>query len=95
VADYDVRLERIEHKIDDLSEAMISLARAEEKLINIEKNNSTAADRLNSMSMRVDKLHDKVEDNAKTIAIISKLFWIIMTAVVGGTIIQLIQQMPK
>ena len=40
------RLDRIEDKIDKLSDAMVSLARVE-KLIAIEKNNHSAVERMN------------------------------------------------
>ena len=41
------RLDRIESKIDTLSDAMIQLARAEEKLSNIESNTRNQYERLN------------------------------------------------
>ena len=43
------RLDRIEDKIDKLSDAMVSLARAEEKLIAIEKNNHSSLERMNRL----------------------------------------------
>ena len=44
----DDRLSRIEEKIDKLSDAMISLARAEEKLLSIETSNQNQYKRINS-----------------------------------------------
>lgn len=70
------RLDRIEEKIDKLSDAMISLARAEEKLIAIEKNNLANFDRMNRFSLKLDVIEDKVNENAHTVNIITKLFWI-------------------
>ena len=58
------RLDRIEVKIDKLSDAMISLARAEEKLIAIEQNNHTNFERLNRFSAKLDDIEKKVDDNA-------------------------------
>lgn len=75
------RLDRIEEKIDKLSDAMISLARAEEKLIAIEKNNHAAYDRMNKFSMKLDSIEDKVNDNTRTIGVITKMFWLIIGAV--------------
>jgi predicted translin family RNA/ssDNA-binding protein len=78
----DARLERIERKIDILSEAMIALARAEEKLISIEKANQTAQTRIDKMNEKIESLEDMVRDNNKTVHIINKVFWIIIAACV-------------
>lgn len=75
------RLDRIEEKIDKLSDAMISLARAEEKLIAIEKNNHSNFDRMNRFSQKLDKIEDTCMDNARTIGIITKMFWLVIGAV--------------
>ena len=58
------RLDRIEEKIDKLSDAMISLARAEEKLIAIEQNNHVNFERLNRFSAKLDDIEKKVDNNA-------------------------------
>jgi hypothetical protein len=71
-----VRLDRIEEKIDKLSDAMISLARAEEKLIAIEKNNHANFERMNRFSQKLDGIEDKVNENVRTVNIITKLFWV-------------------
>jgi len=78
------RLDRIEEKIDKLSDAMISLARAEEKLIAIEKNNHANYDRMNRFSQKLDNIEDKVNDNARTIDVIKKTFWLILGSVFVG-----------
>jgi hypothetical protein len=75
-----VRLDRIEEKIDKLSDAMISLARAEEKLIAIEKNNHANFERMNRFSQKLDTIEDKVNDNARTVSLINKMFWIAISA---------------
>lgn len=76
------RLDRIEEKIDKLSDAMISLARAEEKLIAIEKNNHANFDRMNRFSQKLDNIEDRVNDNAHTVDVIKKTFWMVLGAVV-------------
>lgn len=75
------RLDRIEEKIDKLSDAMISLARAEEKLIAIEKNNHSNFDRMNRFSQKLDKIEDTCIDNSRTIGIITKMFWLVIGSV--------------
>jgi tetrahydromethanopterin S-methyltransferase subunit G len=75
------RLDRIEEKIDKLSDAMISLARAEEKLIAIEKNNHANYDRMNKFSAKLDAIEEKVNDNARTVGLINKVALIVVAAV--------------
>ena len=78
------RLDRIEEKIDKLSDAMISLARAEEKLIAIGNNNHAHFERINRLSQKLDDLSIKVDDNSRTVSVISKMFWIMMVGLVGA-----------
>lgn len=80
------RLDRIEEKIDKLSEAMISLARAEEKLIAIEKNNHSNFERMNRFSQKLDHIEKKVDDNARTVSIINKVVYLIGASVIAAFI---------
>lgn len=80
------RLSRIEEKIDKLSEAMIALARAEEKLVAIEKNNHNNFDRMNRFSQKLDDIEKKVDDNARTVSIINKVVYVISVALVGAIV---------
>ena len=80
------RLSRIEEKIDKLSEAMIALARAEEKLVAIEKNNHNNFDRMNRFSQKLDQIEKKVDDNARTVSIINKVVYVISVALVGAIV---------
>tara|TARA_R100000951_G_C2598713_1_gene167485 strand:+ start:567 stop:854 length:288 start_codon:yes stop_codon:yes gene_type:complete len=74
------RLDRIEQKIDKLSDAMIALARAEEKLVAIDRSNNTNYERMNKFSSKLDKIEDQCIDNAKTIGVITKSFWLVTSA---------------
>jgi len=80
------RLDRIEDKIDKLSDAMVSLARAEEKLIAIEKNNHAGIERMNRFSQKLDDIEKKVEQNAQTVGVINRLFWIVIVAAAGAIV---------
>ena len=80
------RLNRIEEKIDKLSEAMIALARAEEKLVAIEKNNHNNFDRMNRFSQKLDDIEKKVDDNARTVSIINKIVYVISVAIIGAIV---------
>lgn len=83
------RLDRIEEKIDKLSDAMISLARAEEKLIQIEKTNHASYERMNRFSEKLDQLESVVTKNNQTVTIINKLFWAVIVTIIGAVASQI------
>lgn len=85
----NVRLDRIEEKIDKLSEAMISIARAEEKLVNMEQKYAAQYERLNRFSEKLDAMEKAVIANSQTVNNIVKLFWIVVVAAVGAIISQI------
>lgn len=78
------RLDRIESKIDKLSEAMITIARAEEKLISMEQKYTAQYERLNRFSEKLDELERIVTKNAATVTTINKLFWIAIISMAGA-----------
>lgn len=80
----DPRLDRIEAKIDKLSDAMVTLARAEEKLVNMEHKYSASYDRMNKFSSKLDELERIVTQNAATVNTINKLFWVAIIAMAGA-----------
>ena len=83
------RLDRIESKLDQLTDAMITLARAEEKLAGLKEDHLKSYDRMNNLSQKIDDLNKKVDDNARTVATINKLFWIASMAISGSIAAQL------
>lgn len=78
------RLDRIEEKLDKLADAMIAMARAEEKLIALEQKYAAQYDRMNKFSEKLDKIETTVNSNAFTVQTISRLFWIAIVAVIGS-----------
>ena len=80
----DNRLDRIEAKIDKLSEAMITVARAEEKLISMEQKYAAQYDRMNKFSEKLDELERIVTQNAATVNTINKLFWVAIISMAGA-----------
>lgn len=75
----------MEEKLDRLAEAMIALARAEEKIMSIQENQQNQMERVNRLSAKIDDIDKKVDDNARVVNVISKLFWVVLVAVVGAT----------
>lgn len=70
------RLDRIEAKLDQLTEVMITLARTEENLNGLKDDHDRAYERMNRLSAKLDDIERKVDENANTVAVINKLFWI-------------------
>lgn len=80
------RLDRIEAKIDKLSETVISLARAEEKLISLENDKKFLMERMVKNEEKIDVVEKKVDETNITVRVINRLFWIVIVAVVTGAV---------
>lgn len=85
----ETRLDRIEEKLDQLTEAMVALARAEEKMIGLKDAHEKTHERVNRLSQKLDEIERKVEDNTHTVQIINKLFWVAIVAIAGSIAAQL------
>lgn len=86
--DTESRLHRIEQKIDSLSDAMVSLARAEEKLVAMERSNNVQYERLNAHALELDKLRDQCSEVTNVAKNNTKILWSFIGAT--GTILALI-----
>ena len=91
------RLDRIETKIDKMTESLISLARAEERIAAIEEDRSSQRKRevwmdeqVASVKTNVNQLTLKLEQNTQTFSIITKLFWILIVAITGAVATQVL-----
>jgi len=77
------RLNRIEQKIDKLSEAITMIARVEEKL----SANNARVDRLefraDEQEADTDKLKEIVGYNAQSVKIAERFVWILISSIVG------------
>lgn len=80
----ETRLNRIEQKIDKLADAMISLARAEEKIVALQVDHDNMRDRMNKLSVKLDEIQQSVDKNAHTVSIINKVVYAAMVAAVGA-----------
>tara|TARA_B100001248_G_scaffold949_1_gene677 strand:+ start:7660 stop:7989 length:330 start_codon:yes stop_codon:yes gene_type:complete len=78
------RLDRIETKIDKLADAMISLARAEEKIIALQDDHENMRERMNKLSVKLDEIQKAVDDNSRTVSIINKIVYAAVVAAVGA-----------
>jgi tetrahydromethanopterin S-methyltransferase subunit G len=80
------RLDRIESKIDKLAETMISLARAEEKLIGLESDKTFMMERMLRNEERVDTIEKKVDESAVTVKVVNRVFWILVAVVASALV---------
>ena len=80
------RLGRIEAKIDKLAEAIISLARAEEKIMQLEEDKKFLMGKMVRLEERMEKTERVLDENSMTISAINRIFWIALS----GTIATLI-----
>jgi hypothetical protein len=83
-ADQAQRLDRIEQKIDQMSEAIIALARAEEKISTLTEFGKQQGEQILTLINRVDRLDELVRTNAATVNIINKIFWVVIAAAATG-----------
>lgn len=85
------RFDRIEKKIDKLSDAFITLARTEEKIISIEADKMVMMERLNKHSDKLDRLQVELAENTRAVSNITKMFWGVIIAVIGSVAAQYIK----
>lgn len=71
--DYGTRLDRIEGKIDKLSDAVIAIARAEERIVAIEADKHDYWQRLNNHAKKIDEHDVTVTKHAATIEMLERL----------------------
>lgn len=78
------RLGRIEEKLDKLADAMVSIARAEEKIEAMSDEHEKQYDRINKLSVKIDEIERIVLDNQRTVQFMMKLFWVVVIAASGA-----------
>ena len=85
------RFDRIEEKLDKLSEAMVLIARTDEKLVAMEQKHAAQYDRMNRFSQKLDDIDKQLTENSQVIRNLGTFFWILVTTVVGAVIMQFYQ----
>jgi len=80
------RLDRIESKLDALSETIISIARAEEKLTSLEKEKLIIWRRIEHLEEDQKKHDVQIIENKGTIQVLNRVFWIVITLTASTTI---------
>lgn len=79
------RLDRIEEKLDNLADAVIALARAEEKIHTLTSFSKQQSEQIQNLINRIDKVENMVTQNSSTIQLVNKLFWVILVGLISAT----------
>ena len=74
------RLTRVESKIDTLQEAVVSLARVEERLVTVFNRQTSIESKVVGLAEKVDKLSESVIKTRST----ERIVWIIIAAGIGA-----------
>jgi uncharacterized membrane protein len=80
----NTRLDRIEEKLDKLADAMVAMARAEEKISALSDDHDKMYERINRLSQKIDDIERVVLDNQRTVEFMHKLFWVVVVAAAGA-----------
>jgi len=80
----ETRLNRIEDKIDKLTDAMVLIARTDEKLISMEQKYAAQYERMNHLSQKLDDIEKLVETNNYTVMLINKIVGATAIAAIGA-----------
>lgn len=79
----DQRLNRIENKLDKLAEAVVSLARMEERMITLFNRMGKYEERQDSLEARVDDVETDIVKNGTTLRFAERVFWVVITAAIS------------
>jgi hypothetical protein len=81
------RLERIEKKLDEMSKAIISLARMEERMVTLFKRMDAYDDQQDKLSDRLSKVEKVSGADGVTLRFLERIFWIVVTAGVTAYVV--------
>ena len=81
--DVEQRLTRFEEKLDGINEALVSLARIEERVTTILKHNDSIHEQVQQLDSRIDELESQNAVQEFTLGRGERLFWIGMTVFAG------------
>jgi predicted RNase H-like nuclease (RuvC/YqgF family) len=83
VDDQAVRLNRIEAKLDKITEAMTMIARVDEKLVANQARTDRLEYRLDEQESDIDGLKSVVGYNTQSVKVAERFIWILISSIVG------------
>ena len=78
------RLDRIEEKIDKMADAIIALARAEEKISNLDETTRIILKRMVAQEERIRYIEQQQSDAEGTLKTIKSIAWTFVSAIITG-----------
>lgn len=82
IIEHSQRLDRIENKIDKLSETVVSMARVEEKILALENDKKFLMEKIIAIDSNLRKVESRGNETASSLSFITKVFWIALSAVI-------------
>ncbi len=79
----DERLERIEKKLDQMAEAIVTLARMEERMVTLFRRMDNYDAIQTALTDRVTKLEKNAGVNGQALRFAERLFWIVTAGMIG------------
>jgi|TARA_R110000803_G_scaffold38032_2_gene82123 hypothetical protein len=76
----DARLERIEAKLDNVGEALVALARLDERMITLFRRMDALDSQQDKQSSRLVELEGSVTTNGASLRFAERCFWIVISA---------------
>ena len=83
IDDVSQRLEKLDNKLDKLSDAIVAIARIEERVTTVLKQNDRFIMRMDSLENRLETVEQKAIVNSKGINMFERLFWLGLSALVS------------
>lgn len=77
------RLQRIENKLDKLAEAVVSLARMEERMVTLFNQMGKYEQRQEGLEKRIDEVEEINIKNGATLRFAERVFWVVVTAAIS------------
>lgn len=78
------RLDRIEEKIDKMADAIVALARAEEKISNLDETTRIILKRMVAQEERIRYIEQQQSDAEGTLKTIKSIAWTFVSAIITG-----------
>ena len=79
----DERLGRMEDKLDKFSEAVVEMARMEERVLSVFRRLENIDGSIKKMDDRVDEIENQAMIRGQKIVFAERLFWMVVTGAVG------------
>jgi len=79
----DARLERIEKKLDQVGDAIVALARMEERMITLFKRMDALDADQSNQSRRLTLVESRVGSNGQALRFAERVFWIVVTGAIA------------